>query len=74
MKLRIVSDGTPVGTKVLTEDGRDISAAVLSCSWALGATDGIAKVQLEVLADVELAGEITTEDILTHFWPARVAR
>lgn len=60
--VKIVSDGTSMGTHVTTEDGSEIGS-VSSISWRLDAHDGIARAELvtllsqaEVTAEARLAG------------------
>lgn len=54
MKLKIVSDGTNVGTKVIDEDtGEELQNKITSLSWELDAKHGIAKVQLGIITGLE---------------------
>lgn len=56
MKIRIESDGTPTGTHVFTETGREIK--VKAVSWNLSAMDELADVELTIPGPlVELAVE-----------------
>lgn len=60
MRLRIVSDGTPAGTKVLDEEGRRLRN-VKAIAWGID-TDGMARLRIEVAAvPVDLIGEVDTE-------------
>lgn len=54
-KLRIISDGTPGGTRLVTEDGAEIEN-VVSVSWSVVAND-VAHVDVEMsFVEIEAAG------------------
>lgn len=58
MKLRIESDGTPAGTRVLDENGKAIEN-VVGLTWELG-VGGIARCKMQLVATpVDVVG---TED------------
>ena len=61
--VKIVSDGTSMGTHVTTEDGSEIGS-VSSISWHLDAHDGIARAELVTLLPQV---EVTAEARLTGF-------
>jgi len=57
MKLHIISDGTPQGTKVLDENDKVIER-ITKVSWSINAEDGLARVVLEVVkVRVDVVGE-----------------
>ena len=59
-KLRIVSDGTPVGTKVLLPDGTPL-AAVTYVAWEIG-TRGFAEATVKFLcAPIDVTAEAKPE-------------
>lgn len=55
-QLKIVSDGTPLGTRVYDADGRLITAPITRISWEiLPCRPAVA--QVEFIAEVEVVGE-----------------
>lgn len=59
MKLKIVSDGTPAGTRLEDEHGNGVDG-VTSLSWEMDAEFQEAAVRVELARiPVELAGEVT---------------
>lgn len=59
-RLRVTSDGTPEGTRVVTEDGTLVKG-VQMVSWQLTVT-GMARLQVELLGvAVDLVGLVETE-------------
>ena len=59
MKIKIVSDGTDLGTKVLDEDGNCLDLENMTkIEWSIDNESMVAKVKIEfVLVPVELVGE-----------------
>ena len=60
MKLKIVSDGTPRKTQVLTESGENLSG-VTALFWKIRAGDNLARLVIEMdpaLVDVELLSDV----------------
>ncbi|WP_137010148.1 hypothetical protein [Aquitalea aquatilis] len=56
-RLKIVSDGTPHGTRVYDADGKLITAPITRICWEITAPHG-AVVQVEFLAEIEVIGEV----------------
>ncbi|MBT0666332.1 hypothetical protein KI809_18650 [Geobacter pelophilus] len=58
MKIKIISDGTPMGTRILDESGNPMKN-VIAASWELQANDKLATVKLELIdVSVELEGDV----------------
>ncbi len=63
MKLRIVSDGLSIGTKVLTEDGQEIEG-IRKIEWSVNA-GCIAEVSIGLTAmEADIVGETDQYEIL----------
>ena len=57
MKLRIVSDGTPSGTRVTTQDG-ELVEGVTNVTWVQHRPDMVPSVYIElILVEMDVVGE-----------------
>jgi hypothetical protein len=56
-KLRIVSDGTAIGTHVFDADGKPITAPISRITWDV-LPGGIAVARVEFFAEVDVVGEV----------------
>lgn len=71
MRIKIVSDGTPAGTRVVNEDTGEEIQRVIRVWWSIGAKDDFASativlkpVSVELIGEVE--HEITNENLKTE--------
>ena len=63
VKIKIVSDGTPIGTKVIDEETGETINGVVSVGWNICVGTGFARAYIELLnIPVELVGEIKEGD------------
>jgi hypothetical protein len=68
MKIKIVSDGTPMGTKVVNAETGEAIKGVCGVSWSLSDNRSIGRAIVEfALVPVELVGDAYTKDIPAGF-------
>ena len=63
MRLRIVSDGTPAGTKLIDADtGEQVNNVIKEVTWKMNGSDEYAEVTLKVVdMSVDLVGRVTKQ-------------
>lgn len=55
MKIKIISDGTNFGTKIINKETGEIIGRVQNITWSISAADVLAKATIEILnPEIEL--------------------